>query len=53
MHMQPAYAPPGDGEGSLPVSEALCQRIMSLPMHPYMEEATADRICDAVLEAVR
>jgi len=53
MHMQPAYAPHGDGEGSLPVSEALCQRIMSLPMHPYMEEATADRICDAVLEAVR
>jgi UDP-2-acetamido-2-deoxy-ribo-hexuluronate aminotransferase len=53
MHLQPAYAGYGDGEGSLPVSESLAKRIMSLPMHPYMEEATADTICDALIEAVR
>jgi UDP-2-acetamido-2-deoxy-ribo-hexuluronate aminotransferase len=53
MHLQPAYAAYGDGEGSLPVSESLAKRIMSLPMHPYMEEATADTICDALIEAVR
>jgi dTDP-4-amino-4,6-dideoxygalactose transaminase len=53
MHLQPAYAKYGDGEGSLPVSEALCHRIMSLPMHPYMDEATTDRVCAALLEAVR
>lgn len=53
MHLQPAYAMYGDGEGSLPVSESLAKRILSLPMHPYMEDATADKICDALIEAVR
>lgn len=53
MHLQPAYADCGDGEGSLPVSERLSRHIFSLPMHPYMEDEVADRICDAVLAAVR
>lgn len=52
MHLQPAYAAYGDGAGSLPVSESLSERILSLPMHPYMDEATADRICDALIAAV-
>ena len=52
MHLQPAYQQYGRGEGSLPVSESLSKRILSLPMHPYMDDATADRICDAVLAAV-
>lgn len=52
MHLQPAYAAHGGGPGSLPVSEALCERVLSLPMHPYMEDATADRIVDAVRQAV-
>ncbi|MFT5695559.1 MAG: UDP-2-acetamido-2-deoxy-ribo-hexuluronate aminotransferase, partial [Myxococcota bacterium] len=50
-HLQPAYAAWGEGAGSLPVSEGLCQRILSLPMHPYMDETTAERICAAVVEA--
>ncbi len=53
LHLQPAYAEFGDGDASLPVSESLSHRILSLPMHPDMEEATADRICDVLLEAVR
>jgi dTDP-4-amino-4,6-dideoxygalactose transaminase len=32
-----------------PVSEALSQRVVSLPMHPYLDEATQDRIIQAVL----
>ncbi|WP_376099316.1 DegT/DnrJ/EryC1/StrS family aminotransferase [Roseomonas sp. CCTCC AB2023176] len=53
LHHQPAYrdhhaaalrdAPP------LPVSEALCTRILSLPMHPYLDEGQADRVCEAVV----
>ena len=53
MHLQPAYADFGDGKGSLPVSESLSRRIMSLPMHPYLDESTIDRICTALLEAIR
>lgn len=34
-----------------PVSEALSAKVVSLPMHPYMEEATQDRIVAAVLKS--
>jgi len=34
-----------------PVSERVCQTVVSLPMHPYMDEATQDRIIEAVLAA--
>ncbi|HJP21762.1 MAG TPA: DegT/DnrJ/EryC1/StrS family aminotransferase [Alphaproteobacteria bacterium] len=52
MHLQPAYAGYGKGPGSLPVSEKLSLQVLSLPMHPYLDEATAKRICEVVLEAV-
>ena len=52
MHLQTAYRDFGDGEGSLPVSESLCGEVLSLPMHPFMEDADIDRVCDAVLGAV-
>jgi dTDP-4-amino-4,6-dideoxygalactose transaminase len=35
-----------------PVSEALAHKVVSLPMHPYLDEATQDRIIDAVLNSV-
>jgi dTDP-4-amino-4,6-dideoxygalactose transaminase len=35
-----------------PVSEALSGRVVSLPMHPYLETITQDRVIEAVLESV-
>jgi dTDP-4-amino-4,6-dideoxygalactose transaminase len=35
-----------------PVSEALSARVVSLPMHPYLDEATQDRIIAAVWKSV-
>jgi dTDP-4-amino-4,6-dideoxygalactose transaminase len=35
-----------------PVSEALSGKVVSLPMHPYLDAATQDRIIRAVLESV-
>jgi dTDP-4-amino-4,6-dideoxygalactose transaminase len=35
-----------------PVSEALCARVVSLPMHPYLDEKTQDRVIAAVLQSV-
>jgi dTDP-4-amino-4,6-dideoxygalactose transaminase len=32
----------------IPVSEALSARVVSLPMHPYLDEATQDRVIAAV-----
>ena len=51
-HLQPAYQAFGDGPGSLPNSERLAGRVLSLPMHPYMDEATAEQICDSLTRAV-
>ena len=53
MHLQPAYAQYGEGNGSLPVFERLCQRVLALPMHPYLEEATIETICDGVRQGLQ
>lgn len=52
LHRQVAYLKfPRDPQG-LAVSDSLCDRVVSLPMHPYLAEAEQDRICQAVREAV-
>jgi len=35
-----------------PVSDRISKTVISLPMHPYLEEAVQDRIIDAVLSSV-
>jgi UDP-2-acetamido-2-deoxy-ribo-hexuluronate aminotransferase len=52
MHLQAPYLPHGGGEGSLPVSETICNQVMSLPMHPYLPDDDARRIAAAIREAV-
>jgi dTDP-4-amino-4,6-dideoxygalactose transaminase len=52
MHLQTAYREYGDGEGSLPGCEHLSHRVLSFPMHPYMDDETANGICDAVLRGL-
>lgn len=36
----------------VPVSTAIGKKVISLPMHPYLDEATQDLIIEAVLESV-
>jgi dTDP-4-amino-4,6-dideoxygalactose transaminase len=51
LHHQPAYAMcPVSGKG-LGVSESLARRVLSLPMHPYLDEHVQDRIIEAVADA--
>ena len=38
LHLQTAYAGLGYGEGNFPSSEAASRRIVSLPMHPYLDD---------------
>ena len=52
LHLQPAYAEYAEGEGSLPVAEALCARVLSLPMNPYLGDSEAARVCDALSAAL-
>jgi dTDP-4-amino-4,6-dideoxygalactose transaminase len=47
MHRQDCYAAYPQ-PGGLPVSEEKAERVLSLPMHAYLDEDTQDRIIDAV-----
>ena len=48
IHRTAAYAGLGLGPGSLPVSEALAERICSLPMFPGMSAAELQQVAKAV-----
>jgi alpha-beta hydrolase superfamily lysophospholipase len=50
MHLQTAYRQFGDGQGSLPVSEHLSKSILNLPIHPYLDRPTSDRIIGCIKE---
>jgi dTDP-4-amino-4,6-dideoxygalactose transaminase len=52
LHQQTAYNKfPCAGNG-VPVSERLAGEVLSLPMHPYLEEAAQDRIVAALRQAI-
>jgi UDP-2-acetamido-2-deoxy-ribo-hexuluronate aminotransferase len=51
IHMQPAYAHLSGG-AICPVARALADRVMSLPMGPYLPDEDIRRVCAALLEAV-
>ena len=44
LHKQPAYAKKAAAKVSLPVSEKVAKRVLSLPIHPYLESAAIDRV---------
>jgi dTDP-3-amino-2,3,6-trideoxy-4-keto-D-glucose/dTDP-3-amino-3,4,6-trideoxy-alpha-D-glucose/dTDP-2,6-dideoxy-D-kanosamine transaminase len=52
IHTMPAYRRLGYSEGDLPVTEAASREIFSLPLYPSLPEATQDRVCEALLEAL-
>jgi dTDP-4-amino-4,6-dideoxygalactose transaminase len=52
LHQQTAYRGYPIAPGGAPVSEELSRTVLSLPMHPYLEESVQDRIVAAVREAL-
>jgi UDP-2-acetamido-2-deoxy-ribo-hexuluronate aminotransferase len=52
LHLQPAFTHLGHREGDFPVAEAAANRVVSLPMHPYLSQADLLRITKAVKECV-
>lgn len=52
MHLTPAYAHLGYTLGDFPVYEAVCGRIVSLPMFPELTEAQVDAVIAAVRKAM-
>lgn len=48
IHRQPAYEGLGYGSGSLPVTERLCEEVLSLPIFPELGEARQRRVIEAL-----
>jgi dTDP-4-amino-4,6-dideoxygalactose transaminase len=53
LHRQQAYKYYPVGEGGVAVSDQLATEVLSLPMHPYLDAATQDRVIDAVRRALK
>jgi dTDP-4-amino-4,6-dideoxygalactose transaminase len=53
IHQQSAYRDFPVAEGGLPASESLSEDVISLPMHPYLDEPTQNRIIGAVRTALQ
>ena len=52
LHRQTAYKHYPTGPGGLPVCDAQAEDVLSLPMHPYLDAPTQDRIIDGVRAAI-
>lgn len=50
LHTQNAYSYLGYGENDFPVTSELCREVLSLPMHPDLEQDQLDYISISVLE---
>jgi len=46
LNKQPAVT---DASVQLPVGDAVAKRVMSLPMHPYLDEDSIQRIAHAIV----
>jgi UDP-2-acetamido-2-deoxy-ribo-hexuluronate aminotransferase len=57
LHLQPVYAElartMGWTRASFPVAERAAERVLSLPMHPYLTPGQIEEIVEAVKVAVR
>lgn len=48
MHLQTAYASLGYSIGDFPVTERLCDCVLSLPIHPYLTKEALERVAEHV-----
>jgi dTDP-4-amino-4,6-dideoxygalactose transaminase len=48
LHLQPAFQDCGARRGDLPNAEAVCRRVLSLPLWPFMPENAVLRVAECV-----
>lgn len=53
MHKQTVYKDYDFNVNELKVSEELSQKVLSIPMHPYMTDEDADKICNSIKEYLK
>lgn len=52
LHLQPVFRHMNLGEGSFPLSERGGERVLSLPMHPYLEASQIAQIAETLRRVV-
>ena len=52
LHLQPAFAALAQGPGSFPVAEEAAERVISLPMHPYLTDEQQLTVVQALKDSV-
>ncbi len=52
LHLQKAYLDPRYGEGDLPVTEELCKKVISLPMHTELDDEQLNHITGTLLDYI-
>jgi len=50
LHLQKGYLRDGFGEGSFPISEMLCNEVLSLPIHTEMKNDVQEYIVESIKE---
>ncbi|MFT5169637.1 MAG: dTDP-4-amino-4,6-dideoxygalactose transaminase [Candidatus Omnitrophota bacterium] len=48
IHKQGAYKELGHGDGDFPVTEQMCQEVLSLPMYPHLKREQVKYVCDSI-----
>lgn len=49
LNQQPAVPDPS---ARLPVGDAVARRVVSVPMHPYLDDAAQHKVADAVAQVI-
>ena len=54
LHLQTAFARTPDqvGDDVCPVATSLCERVLSLPLHPYMVDEDIETVCSVIRKAL-
>ncbi|MBV6492218.1 MAG: UDP-2-acetamido-2-deoxy-3-oxo-D-glucuronate aminotransferase [Turneriella sp.] len=53
LHLQPVFAYLNQPKGSFPIAERIAERVVSLPMHPYLSEKDQDMVVASVANAIK
>ena len=52
IHHQPIFKDLGYSDIDMPLADIASQRVVSLPMHPYMNEEDQVKVVDAVIKSM-
>lgn len=52
MHKQEAFKGTRSAEAECPITEELCEKVLCLPIHPYLEASEITMICEKLKEAI-